>query len=259
MKFTALASILLSVSLSNPLFAGDEAETLLFDPVDAERDRTVPIKVYLPAETAAAPVVLLSHCHGGSRDGNPYLGNHWAAAGYVAVFLQHPGSDRSVWENVDRNERMNALKKAANIQSSIARFEDVPFIIDQLEAWNVEEEHQLAGRLDLDHIGMSGHSFGAHTTQAVMGQKFPVARTFAEPRISAFLAFSPSIAKRTAPEESFGHIEMPVMLMTGTKDGSPLDPDMDPMSRTKVYVGLPEGDKFQLVFEDAEHFAFGST
>ena len=31
-------------------------------------------------------------------------------------------------------------------------------------------DHALAGRLDLSKVGMSGHSFGAVTTQAISGQ-----------------------------------------------------------------------------------------
>ncbi|MEM6916373.1 MAG: acetylhydrolase [Verrucomicrobiota bacterium] len=245
-----------SVLLPGVLIAATPAETLLFDPVDEARNRTVPVKIYLPAESEASPLVLFSHGLGGSREGNPYLGNHWAAHGYVVVFLQHAGSDRGVWESVKMAERINALKEAANVRSAIARYEDVPFVIDQLEAWNTEEGHALEGRLDLERIGMSGHSFGAHTTQAVMGQKFPVDRSFQEPRLQAFLAFSPSTSKQMSPEESFGEVEAPVLLMTGTKDGSPLEPEMNPETRTRVYGGLSPGNKFQLVLEDAEHFAF---
>jgi len=69
---------------------------------DVGRSREVPIRVYLPKEKKPAPVVLFSHGLGGSREGSAYLGNHWAARGYVAVFLQHPGSDdsalRRIWK-----------------------------------------------------------------------------------------------------------------------------------------------------------------
>jgi predicted dienelactone hydrolase len=43
---------------------------------DAKRDRALPIRVYLPATTQAAPVVLFSHGLGGSCQNNPYLGKH---------------------------------------------------------------------------------------------------------------------------------------------------------------------------------------
>ena len=43
-----------------------------------------------------APVVLFSHGLGGSREGYGYLGSYWAAHGYVAVHLQHIGSDETM-------------------------------------------------------------------------------------------------------------------------------------------------------------------
>ena len=52
----------------------------------------------LPTNTAPVPVILFSHGLGGNREGSKFLGEHWAARGYVAVFLQHPGSDDSVWK-----------------------------------------------------------------------------------------------------------------------------------------------------------------
>ena len=77
---------------------------------DTNRSRKIPIRVYLPAEKAAAPVVLFSHGLGGNREGSAFLGKHWAARGYVAVFLRHPGSDDSVWKDLPVAERLAALK-----------------------------------------------------------------------------------------------------------------------------------------------------
>ena len=235
------------------------AETILLDPVDAKRDRTVPIKVYLPAEKKPTAVILYSHGLGGSRNTKVYLGEHWAEAGYVAVFVQHAGSDEEVWKSVPPRERLSAMKKAAGVQAALDRYADIPFVIDQLEKWSVEEGHPLQGRLDLKRLGMCGHSFGAHTTQAMMGQKFPGNRTVSDSRIRAFFAMSPSPHKRLDPVDSFGHIEAPVLLMTGTKDASVITPDTTPEKRMQVYGALPEGDKYHLVFEGAEHNAFGDN
>ena len=235
------------------------AKTLDFEPKDEARDRSVPLRVYLPAVESPCPVILFSHGLGGSRENNSYLGNHWAANGYVAVFIQHHGSDAEVWKSAPPAERMSALKEAASAKSAIARIRDVPFVIDQLEKWNVKEGHPLFGKLDLQHIGMSGHSFGAGTTQAMMGEVFPRGLTAPEPRIDAFLAFSPSISKRVEPEVSFGKIDRPALLMTGTKDGSPIDNSLTPASRMQVYKAMPEGDKYHLVLDRAEHHAFGGS
>jgi predicted dienelactone hydrolase len=257
-----LAKLLVLFCLLSTVLGAKESNHIkehLFEPVDEDRHRTVPVKAYLSPSPSPSPVILFSHGLGGSRDGNSYLGNHWAAHGYIALFLQHPGSDADVWQSVERSQRMDAMKKAANFQSSLARYQDVPFVIDQLERWNVEEGHPLYGKLDLEHIGMSGHSYGAVTTQAVMGRQFPGNRDFHEPRIDAFLPLSPSLGKGLSPAETFGHITAPVLCMTGTKDSSFINPDTTPESRMKVFTALGKGDKYHLVFEDAHHFAFGDS
>jgi predicted dienelactone hydrolase len=51
---------------------------------DAARKRDLPVRVYLPTNTAPAPVVLFSHGLGGSRTGSVFPGEHRAARGYVA-------------------------------------------------------------------------------------------------------------------------------------------------------------------------------
>ncbi len=139
-----------------------------FEVTDAKRARTLPIRIYLPETNKPAPVILFSHGLGGSRDNNPYLGNHWAQRGYIVVFVQHPGSDESVWKGTDRLQRMVEMKKAASLENFMLRGEDIPKVIDALTAWNADQENPLHDRFDLKHIGMSGHSFGATTTQAAI-------------------------------------------------------------------------------------------
>ena len=60
--------------------------------------------------------MLFSHGLGGSREGSAFLGKHWAARGYVVVFLQHPGSDESVWKSKPFAERMPAMRQAAGLR-----------------------------------------------------------------------------------------------------------------------------------------------
>ncbi len=220
-------------------------------------NREIPLHVYLPASNSPAPVVLFSHGLGGTNKGSVFLGQHWAARGYVAVFLQHPGSDDSVWKNKRIPERLAAMRQAANLENFMLRVKDVPAVIDQLEHWNKTEDSPLHGRLDLDKIGMSGHSFGAVTTQAVSGQNFPVTGTsVTDNRIKAAIAFSPSSPRQGAdPKHAFGEVKIPWMVMTGTKDVAPIG-DQDVKSRLAVFSALPPGGKYELVLNNAEHSAF---
>lgn len=223
---------------------------------DPERQRDIPIRIYLPQAGQPGPVVLFSHGLGGSREGNGYLGEHWAARGYVSVFLQHPGSDTAVWKDEEPRRRMQAMREAASAQNFLLRARDVTAVLNQLDEWNDTQGHALAGLLDLRKVGMSGHSFGAVTTQALSGQT--TARGDArltDARITAAVIMSPSTPKRIEPDTAFGRVALPWMLMTGTKDVASIG-GADMASRRAVFPALPPGGKYELVLYGAEHSAF---
>lgn len=223
---------------------------------DEARKRDVPVRVYLPTTTDPAPVVLFSHGLGGSRENGTYLGKHWSSRGYAVVFLQHAGSDEAVWKDAPIGQRMAVLTRAASAQNLLLRAQDVVVVLDQLAKWNAEEGHALHGRLDLQHVGMSGHSFGAQTTQAVSGQSLPLGgQRLTDARIKAAIAFSPNAPQRGDPKTSFGSVKVPWLLMTGTKDTSPIG-NATVESRLAVFPALPAGDKYEVVLDKAEHSAF---
>jgi predicted dienelactone hydrolase len=242
----------------DPLELPDEPAAAPFDIAakDAARSREIPLRVYLPGSAKPAPVVLFSHGLGGSRDGSAFFGKQWAARGYVAVFLQHSGSDEMLWRGKPFAERMPAMRQAANLENFVLRVKDVPAVLDQLERWNSAKDHDLYCRLDLERMGMSGHSFGAVTTQAVSGQRFPLgAASLTDKRIKAAIAFSPSAPRAGDVKRAFGTVKIPWMLMTGTKDVAPIG-DQDVQSRLSVFPALPAGAKHEIVLNNAEHSIF---
>ena len=223
---------------------------------DDARNRDIPIRIYLPGSATATPVVLFSHGLGGSRAGSAFLGEHWAARGYVAVFLQHPGSDDSVWKDETLGNRMTAMKRAASFENFMLRVEDVPAVLNQLKTWNSAKTNQLAGRLDLTKVGLSGHSFGAVTTEAISGEALPLGgQKYTDSRIKAAIVFSPSAPAGRNAEQAFGAVRIPWMLMTGTKDLAPIG-NADMKSRLAVYPALHGAPKYQVVLNNAEHSVF---
>jgi predicted dienelactone hydrolase len=228
-----------------------------FEVKDEKRSREIPLRVFLPKEKGAAPVVLFSHGLGGSRENNSFLGKHWAARGYVVVFMQHPGSDEAVWRDARLLQRKAAMERAASFENFMLRVKDVPVVLERLEKWNAESGNALAGRLDLDRVGMSGHSFGAVTTQAVSGQTYLRGRaSFTDERIKAAVLLSPSGPRDGAdPAKTFGRVKIPWMLMTGTHDEAIIG-KADVKSRLSVFPALPVGSKYELVLDKAEHSAF---
>lgn len=263
---TFFLAFMLACSVSqNCSFAYDPLETLAesepqvqdYTVHDAKRDRDIPIRVYFTRDGQSQPVVLFSHGLGGSREGSSYLGQHWARRGYLAVFLQHPGSDESVWKGTAVRNRMAAMNDAASGKNFALRVADIPAVLDQLASWNLSKDHPLHQSMDLKKVGMSGHSFGAVTTQAVSGQAYGLlGQRYTDERIRAAIAMSPSVPRLGNPKTAFGKVSIPWLLMTGTNDKSPIG-NQTVESRLDVFPNLGgAADRYQLVLNDAEHSAF---
>ncbi len=254
----AVVGAVIAVQPYDPLVLTREAQPEPRDLVvrDDERRRDIPVLVYLPSGQSEAPVVLFSHGLGGARTGSAFLGRHWAARGYVAVFLQHKGSDESVWQDVEPLRRLAAMQRAANAENYLWRAQDVKAVLDVLTRWTHEAGHPLRGRLDMARVGMSGHSFGGVTTQAVSGQtsNLPSLR-LTDARIKAAIVMSPSVPAAGTPQAAFGKVAIPWLLMTGTRDES-LIGGATFESRLQVFPALPPGNKYELVLFDGQHSAF---
>lgn len=221
---------------------------------DPARNRVIPVRIFMPVRRAPCPLILFSHGLGGSREGYAYAGQFWAGRGYVVIMLQHPGSDSAVWKDTPLLERKSAMQVAASRQNAQLRIGDVHRVLDVAGAWNERPGSELYQALDMNRVGMAGHSFGAHTTLAVAGQvvAYPDAR---DKRITAALAMSPSPPAIGNINKAFGNIDIPLMLMTGTEDNSPIG-NTTPQDRRKVYPALNPGGKYELVMNGANHMIF---
>ncbi len=229
---------------------------------DGRRNRDVPYRVYAPDPLDGIyPVIIVSHGVGGSREVFPYLGRHLAENGYVAVHVQHVGTDNSVWLNeTTLDDVYKALLGAMwDGQSAILRFQDVPFVVDELAKWH--QEGPLAGHLDLSRIGMAGHSYGSVSTMVAAGQRMgPNGQWFfKEPRIKAGLVMSPSAPIQGGDlTRAYRDVDIPLFHMTGSQDGNaiPGTPEFDPIQRTLPYETLSISDQYLLVLDGAGHNAF---
>ena len=226
---------------------------------DTAHHRTLPIKIDFPKSAdKPLPVVIISHGLGGSREGLAYIGEYWAAHGYVAIHLQHVGSDESIWKGKKMADIVPAMKSAETAEQFINRINDVHFAIDHLKELNEDTTFPLHGKLDLDRIAMAGHSFGAITTQAVCGQVFPGGRNAADPRIKVGVIFSPSPPAGGNTAAAFSKIAMPLFHWTGTKDQVPAGiSTVTPEQRRMPYDAINTSDQYLVILTDADHGIFG--
>ncbi|MEH6460653.1 alpha/beta hydrolase family protein [Chitinimonas sp. JJ19] len=243
--------MLLALLVCSPLHAAvQKLETSWYDPV---RQRSIPLKAYLPEGKAPAPTILFSHGLGGSRDAAVEWVSYWAEHGFTVLVLQHPGSDASVWQDKPAKDRRANLRHAATAHQLLERLRDVSFVIDYLVE---HRQDAIASRVDLLRLGASGHSFGAVTTQGLAGERYPmVGLRFADPRPLAFLAFSPSL--RNDREKRHSQMKRPMLLITGTDDQDPLHAERTPADRAALLDHLPPGDKYRLVLDGADHAFLG--
>jgi predicted dienelactone hydrolase len=243
------STLLLSVSGSS---LASEAEILDGSWVHEPRQRTLPWRLRLPSGDAPCPLVLYSHGLGGSRESGHAWGTAWAEAGVAVLHLQHPGSDIDALRGGPR-----AVQAAGSADQLIERLQDLRFVINELlrrsgvgEApWN---------RIRAGSIGVAGHSFGALTTQAVAGQRYPGVGDLSDPRPRAFVALSPSlpIGVKMPPSEAFAGVVRPFFALTGSRDAGPIQ--MNPSAqRAAVYDALPRGQRALLWLEGATHQTFG--
>jgi predicted dienelactone hydrolase len=242
---------------------------------DSTRGRDVPVRIRMPDGTGRAPLILFSHGLGGSLDGGTLWAQAWADAGFIVIHLQHPGSDRGILQQGrgGRGGRLRLLRRLRNGGDDVggalraamtpeqleARVRDVKFVLDQIPS-HARERRCALTRADPAHIGMSGHSFGAHTTQALAGQVFAqTTPSTAEPRISASIAFSPSPPGRGSDAQAVANVRKPFFSITGTADETPAAAGVSAADRERPFRAMPPGGKYLLVLAGATHADFSGN
>ncbi len=247
-----------------PYRNGDKALTVAavkYDWQDEKRDRKVPVKIYYPqAGDGPFPVIIFSHGLGGSRDGYEYLGQYWASHGYVSVHVQHLGSDSALIQGVPPVEMMEKFRSSvANPQNAINRLSDVTFAIDEVKKLN-KNDPTLKGRLDLNRVGMAGHSFGAFTTQAIIGEIFTglIGKEVStnDTRIKAAISMSPFVPLRKEEyDTAFTKVKIPCFYMTGSLDNSPIG-ETRAEERRIPFDHAKNADEFLTIFKGGDHMVF---
>lgn len=250
-----------AVAVAGTLWTAWAQEPTIQDQVwqDSTRSRAIPALIRWPAQQAKG-VVVFSHGAGGRREGADVWGKAWALAGLVVVHLQHAGSDRDAMRG-----GISSIRKAVAPEQLLTRVDDIRFALDEIEQLHSAKTERWAELVDRK-IGVSGHSFGARSTQAIAGMDFPKAADWKpqDPRPAAFLAFSPAIGLGSGvilaqAAASMAAVTRPFLVVTGSLDGDVLNNGESPQSRRMVFDSLPAGRKALLWLDGADHFTFGGA
>lgn len=245
------------------------------DFIDKNRgDRTVPYKLYYPdihhnkndntlGIKPPFPLIIWSHGLGGTRDGAAFIARFIASHGYVLAHIQHDGSDDSLWRN-EEGHPWDVIRRKTPIPYGVTRnrYLDVSFALDEIIKL-IKSDETLHHITNTQNIGMSGHSFGALTTQVMAGQVVgdgDVPERFKEPRFKAGILYSPTPNFRTQLPlpQIYGPIDMPLLHMTGTNDDSPVE-KFGYEKRREVFDHAEGKNQHFFAIDGADHMVFNGS
>lgn len=162
--------------------------------------RQLPATIWYPATDNAQPMPLIVHSHGFSsnRKGGAYLAEHLASLGYVVVAADFPLTNGSA-------------PGGPQVKDVVNQPADVSFLIDQLLAFNNDQQHPLAGMIDQQHIGLMGISLGGMTT--LLAAYHP---EMADSRVRAAISIAGPTDQFT--EQFFIGKSLPFLMLAATAD-----------------------------------------
>jgi dienelactone hydrolase len=193
------------------------------------------------------PLIYFSHGAGGVRFQSVFLTEILAKHGYIVISPDHEGDatvlivdgDVAHWP-VNPNDPDDFLTvQDWMLSSATNRMKDVTFLLDRMEEENANPESKLFGRIDMEHVGLTGHSFGALTS---------VTMQYIDERIDA-----------TVPMAMFGLSSWfgntPTFFMIAGEDDT-IQEEMNKVIRWQYETFAPP--KFSLELLDAGHFTYSN-
>jgi predicted dienelactone hydrolase len=227
---------------------------------DNGRNKDLPFNVLYPDGRGPFPVIIFSHGAGASRDNYVSLTSGWASHGYIVIQPSHADSialRRSQGKPGGWGEALHEALADPNAWQN--RPQDISFLIDSLTQIQ-RMVPELKQTMDINSIGVGGHSFGAYTSEAIAGALVQLKKdsppvSFADRRVTAVVAMSPQGPGQIGfVDNSWNDQHLPIMTMTGTWDYAGFD--KGPSWRKIPFDRSPGGDKYHLLITGANHFSF---
>ena len=179
------------------------------------------------------PLIVFSHGNGGIRSQNAYWCEHIASHGYVVMSPDHTGNS-AVTAIGDEVIPYNNEGRPA---SAVDRPRDLMFLIDTMTQMNSGGDSRFTGKIDIEHIGASGHSFGGYAATAVADM---------DSRIDA-------IAPMAAVNRERTNYTCPAMVLLATEDATI---GLDGNARIRQYYEESKGSRYLVELVNGGHYSF---
>jgi hypothetical protein len=224
---------------------------------DPVQERDVTLRVSYPDGEGPFPLIVYSH--GAFCYPQLYAGviDHWVSHGYVVVQPNHLDSPN-----------LGKLNPAVIKILLTSRLRDMVFVLDEMDAIEAAVGG-LAGKIDRERIAAGGHSFGGMIAQTMSGMmlKMPADESFADYSDSRFdvAVVMSGVGPNTMmdgtvmAEEGFAGLQKPLFASGGSLDTGNVGTGIEyPWEwRLAAYTYAPEGDKYWLALQNADHYMGG--
>lgn len=182
---------------------------------DADRPRDIPLRISYPERAGPAPVIVLSHGGGSSKDDYTRAGDHWASHGYVVIAPTHIDS-----KSLGFDMAAAGARGMTNVMHS--RIADMRFIATHLNDIAAQVPG-LAARMDPKRLVAAGHSMGGFTALAAAGVRLKnkADGSMLEMQDAGYkylLLLSEPGSNPMMPDEPWRQSPVPVFVYTGTND-----------------------------------------
>jgi len=249
---------------------------------DTERDRSLPLDLYLPSTDSAAPLIVISHGLGSDRTSYSYLARHLASQGFAVAALDHPGSNANYIQALFEG----ASEQISEPEEFVNRPLDIRFVLDELTRLSTTDS-SLRSRMNLDQVGVIGQSFGGFTALSVAGaeinqqrlnsdcpsgnalqdrlnlslllqcraRNLPLSAETAltrlkDERVKAVLAINP-IGSIVFGPEGMSQVDVPVMMVSGS--GDVVAPSL--FEQLLPFTWLDVSDRYLVLMRKGTHFS----
>ena len=230
------------------------------------RKRQVPFRVHYSLSGENHPVVIISHGAGGDIDTHFAQAKHLASHGYVAICVEHVGSNRGRLTAGMRIAK-NLRDMTHDADEARSRPADISFAIDCAIKWNTNHAI-LKRRMDTKRIGVMGHSYGAYTAMVSCGIRpaltwftpvIPPGKGLGDSlrdlRIQCGIALSPQApGEPFFIKESYASLAVPLLGISGTDDQQ--QGGGSPQQRRDAFTLWPDGQHAFVWLANAKHSDF---
>lgn len=238
--------------------------------------------LYFPttASDTPYPVLVISHGFNSDRTTYAYLAQHLASHGYVIVMPEHSGSNGQQIVDLLQGRAQDVTDPTEFIDRPL----DVSYLLDQLAQTSIPDP-RFQGSLNLEQVGILGHSYGGYTGFALAGatpnykqlqqacqtglesslnislalqcqalQTADKTVDLKDSRIQSVVAISP-IGSSLFGKSGYQTIQVPVMIVAGSADTiAPVLPE-----QIQPFQWLTTPEKQLVLINNGSHYSTGNT